>query len=66
MLIFGTGYESYRRWSSMDAVMFNGENECEIAAMLLRQCSDEWVAHALFDAMDFVVGRVYYVDEDVV
>ena len=43
----------------MDAVMFNGENECEIAAMLLRQCSDEWVAHALFDAMEFVVGRVY-------
>lgn len=50
----------------MDVVTFTGNNECEIAAMLLRQCSDEWVAHALFDAMDFVVGRVYYVDEDVV
>lgn len=50
----------------MDVATFTGNNECEIAAMLLRQCSDEWVAHALFDAMDFVVGRVYYVDEDVV
>lgn len=50
----------------MDVVKFNGTNECEIAAMLLRQCSDEWIAHALFDAIDFVVGRVYYVDEDVV
>lgn len=50
----------------MDAVTFTGNNECEIAAMLLRQCSNEWVAHALFDAMDFVIGRVYYVDEDIV
>ena len=50
----------------MDVVTFTGNNECEIAAMLLRQCSDEWVAHALFDAMDFVIGRVYYVNEDVV
>ena len=50
----------------MDVVTFTGNTECEIAAMMLRQCFDEWVAHALFDAMDFVIGRVYYVDEDVV
>ena len=50
----------------MDAVLFNGSNICEIAAMPLRQCSDEWIAYALFDAAEFTLGRVYYVDEDVV
>lgn len=49
----------------MDVVLFTGSNVCEIASMLLRQCSDEWIAHALFDAAEFSVGRVYYVDEDV-
>lgn len=49
-----------------NVVLFTGDNECEIAAMLLRQCSDEWIAHALFDAAEFTLGRVYYVDEDVV
>ena len=49
----------------MDVVLFNGSNICEVASMLLRQCSDEVIAYALFDAAEFVVGRVYYVDEDV-
>lgn len=49
----------------MDVVLFTGSNICEIVSMLLRQCSDEWIAHALFDAAEFTVGNVYYVDEDV-
>ena len=51
---------------TMDTALITGDSECEIAAMLLRHCSDEWIAHALFDAEEFVQGRVYYVDEDVV
>jgi len=49
----------------MDVVLFTGSNICETASMLLRQCSDEWIAHALFDAAEFTAGHVYYVDEDV-
>ncbi len=50
----------------MDMALGKNDNKFEVAAMLLRHCSDEWIAHALFDAEEFVQGRVYYVDEDVV
>lgn len=66
MLYCGIGFEDNREYTMTNVVLFTGDNECEIAAMLLRQCTDEWIAHALFDAAEFTLGRVYYVDEDVV
>ena len=66
MLLYGIGLEASRELTTMDTALGKNDNKFEVAAMLLRHCSDEWIAHALFDAEEFVQGRVYYVDEDVV
>lgn len=42
-----------------------GDNCCEVAAMLIRCRSDEWIAYKSFNVEDFALGRVYFIDGDV-